>query len=105
MINGGFYAGRVKPGKFEYPKLNGYMSVEEAKKRCESDTACGGFTFKGSYETKNESMDVYFFHLIPIQKKAPDLHWPIIYFENEKQVRISVIVITKSTGCPLLGQK
>ena len=64
-----FYAGRIKPGKFEYPKLNGWMSIEEAVKKCESDSACGAFTFKGSYLTKNKPMEMYFFHLIkPIDK-------------------------------------
>ena len=58
-----FYAGRIKPGKFEYPKLNGWMSIEEAVKKCESDSACGAFTFKGSYITKNKPMEMYFFHL------------------------------------------
>ena len=42
-----FYAGRIKPGKFEYPLLNGWMLTEEAKLKCENDLACGGFTFKG----------------------------------------------------------
>ena len=35
-----FYAGRIKPGKYEYPKLNGWMLVEEAKEKCENDLAC-----------------------------------------------------------------
>ena len=26
-----FYAGRIKPGKFEYPKLNGLMLIKDAK--------------------------------------------------------------------------
>ena len=64
-----FYAGRIKPGKFEYPKLNGWMSIEEAVEKCESDLACGAFTFKGSYLTKNKPMEMYFFHLTkPINK-------------------------------------
>ena len=46
-----FYAGRISPGKFEYPKYNGWMLVEEAKAKCQNDLACGGFTFKGSYKT------------------------------------------------------
>ena len=57
-----FYAGRIKPGKFEYPKLNGWMNIEEAVNKCESDLACGAFTFKGSYSTKNKPMEMYFFH-------------------------------------------
>ena len=42
-----FYADRIKPGKFEYPALNGWMLVDEAVEKCETDFACGGFTFKG----------------------------------------------------------
>ena len=60
-----FYAGRIKPGKFEYPALNGWMLIGEAKKRCEEDLACGGFTFKGSYKTRDLPMEVYFFHVVP----------------------------------------
>ena len=46
-VKANFYAGRIKPGKFEYPLLNGWMLTEEAKLKCENDLACGGFTFKG----------------------------------------------------------
>lgn len=63
-VNSTFYAGRVKPGKFEYPKLNGMMLVGEAVRKCEADLACGGFTFKGSYLTRNIPMNIYFFHLV-----------------------------------------
>ena len=45
-IQAKFYAGRIKPGKFEYPFLNGWMSTIEAKEKCEKDLACAGFTFK-----------------------------------------------------------
>ena len=58
-----FFAGRIKPGKFEYPKLNGWMNIEEAAIKCENDLACGAFTFKGSYLTINKPMEMYFFHL------------------------------------------
>ena len=64
-VNCKFYAGRIKPGKFEYPALNGWMLIGEAKKRCEEDLACGGFTFKGSYKTRDLPMEVYFFHVVP----------------------------------------
>ena len=45
-IHAKFYAGRIKPGKFEYPLLNGWMSSTEAIQKCEKDLACAGFTFK-----------------------------------------------------------
>ena len=59
-----FHFGRVKPGLFEYSKLNGWMSVKQAVFKCEKDLACGGFTFKGSYRTKHNSMEIYFFHIV-----------------------------------------
>ena len=65
ILNGGFSASRIKPGKFEYPELNGWMLVDEAKTKCENDIACGGFTFKGSFKTKHVPMEVYFFHVVP----------------------------------------
>ena len=64
-----FHAGRIRPGKFEYPKLNGWMLVDKAVNLCEADLACGGFTFKGSYYTRDELMEIYFFHIIKINKK------------------------------------
>ena len=70
-----FYAGRIKPGKFEYPKMNGWMLVEEAKTKCENDLACGGFTFKGSYKTLNRLMEIYFFHIIPSNKDDNYFYW------------------------------
>ena len=45
----GFYAGRVKPGPYEYSKNNGWMTPQQAVEICEKDVACGGFTFKGAY--------------------------------------------------------
>ena len=63
-----FHYGRVKPGSFEYPKLNGWMSVKQAVYKCENDLACGGFTFKGSFRTKQNPMEMYFFHVV----KLPD---------------------------------
>ena len=65
-----FFAGRIKPGKFEYPKLNGWMNIDEAVEKCESDLACGAFTFKGSYLTKNKPMEMYFFHLAKPRNKV-----------------------------------
>ena len=65
-----FFAGRIKPGKFEYPKLNGWMNIDEAVKKCESDLSCGAFTFKGSYLTKNKPMEMYFFHVAKPRNKV-----------------------------------
>ena len=64
LLEAAFYYGRIKPGKFEYPNLNGRMLISKAVDRCQDDLACGGFTFKGSYLSKKEEMEVYFFHLV-----------------------------------------
>ena len=64
-----FYYGRVKPGYFEYPKLNGWMLVEQAVDKCENDLACGGFTFKGSYESLHSPMEIYFFHVVKLPQE------------------------------------
>ena len=63
-LEGKFYPGRIRPGRFEYPRLNGWMKVDEAVEKCESDLACGGFTFKGSFATKDVLMEMYFFHIV-----------------------------------------
>ena len=60
-----FLFGRIPPGYFEYPALNGYYSPKEAAKVCESDTACGGFTFKGVINSPKKVFEVYFFHYVP----------------------------------------
>jgi hypothetical protein len=43
-----FYIGRVPPGRFEYPKLNGLYKLKTAVKKCDQDLSCGGFTFRGT---------------------------------------------------------
>ena len=59
-----FHAGRIPPGLFEYPKHNGWMKPGKAVKICETDLACGGFTFKGTPNFKRKH-EVYFFHFVP----------------------------------------
>ena len=99
-----FQTGRLKPGQFEYPKLNGWMVVNEAVDRCEADLACGGFTFKGSYKTKNVKMDVYFFHIVKRNTKSPleqrslkELLFRCNYLKQKFPYlnRISEMVVTK----------
>ena len=89
-----FYAGRTKPGKFEYSELNGRMLVEEAKTKCENDLACGGFTFKGAYKTANYVMEMYFFHVISDVHKDFNkyLYWST-YSVNRKYVKLSKVVL------------
>ena len=85
-----FYAGRISPGKFEYPKYNGWMLVEEAKEICEKDLACGGFTFKGSYKTLTRPMEMYFFHIVP-QKAGTDYFYWSTYEVDRKYVKLSEV--------------
>ena len=87
-----FYAGRIKPGKFEYPKLNGLMLIKDAKEKCEMDLACAGFTFKGSYKTLNHAMLIYFFHFIPQNNDFKYFYWST-YKVNRNFVLLSNVTI------------
>ena len=89
-----FYAGRISPGKFEYPKYNGWMLVEEAKFKCQSDLACGGFTFKGSYKTLTLSMEMYFFHIVP-EKTGTDYFYWSTYEVDRKFVKLTKVSMKK----------
>ncbi len=60
-----FLLGRIPPGRFEYPELNRYFSPKESVKICESDTSCGGFTFKGVTNSPRQEFETYFFHFVP----------------------------------------
>ena len=42
-----------------HPKLNGLMSINDGKRKCENDLACAGFTSKGSYKTLKHDMQMY----------------------------------------------
>ena len=78
-IMGIFFAGRIPPGQFEYANLNGWMFVEDARLKCDNDNACGGFTFKGSFNTKHLLMEIYFFHIVQLEpcerKEEQFLYW------------------------------
>ena len=87
-----FYAGRIKPGKFEYPKLNGLMLVMDAQEKCENDLACAGFTFKGSYKTLKHAMQMYFFHFIPENHDLKYFYWST-YNVNRKFVKLNHVTM------------
>ena len=59
----GWSVGRIPPSRFEYEKINGFYTSLQAKKLCENDIQCGGFTFKG---TKHgvDKREIYFFHFV-----------------------------------------
>ena len=90
-----FLFGRIPPGYFEYPVLNGYFSPKEAAKVCEADTACGGFTFKGVVNSPKKVFEVYFFHYVPkelfekSQCRNQSFHWTsyIVQARNFTELR------------------
>lgn len=95
-VNGKFYAGRIKPGQFEYPKHNGWMTPLQAKKLCEFDLACGGFTFKGSYKSENLTMEVYFFHFVPSQTTMkPKERSPFLHFHPNSNLNVDSVTKEK----------
>ena len=47
-----FLVGRIPPGQFEYPELNGFYTPKEAQKVCDEDLQCAGFSFKGKINHK-----------------------------------------------------
>jgi len=70
------------------------MLVEEAKVKCENDLACGGFTFKGSYKTLTQPMEMYFYHIVP-EKTGTDYFYWSTYNVNRKFVKLSKIGMKK----------
>ena len=77
VVNSRLHPGRVKPGKFEYHKINSFITIEEAIKKCDEDLACAGFTFKGATKTLTYPMQMYFFHVIPPtnENDIPYFYW------------------------------
>lgn len=59
-------SGRIPPGSFEYNQLNGFYTPKKAVQVCESDPACGGFTYKGTPSLQKLKYEVYFFHFVPL---------------------------------------
>lgn len=75
-----FFVGKLSAGQcLEYVDLNGLMTPTEAKKSCDEDLFCAGFTYKGA-KGHNQRFDIYFFKYIPKSgvaqaKKANDWTW------------------------------
>ena len=59
----GWSVGRIPPSRFEYEKINGFYTSSQAKKLCENDIQCGGFTFKGTKHGVDKK-EIYFFHFV-----------------------------------------
>ena len=64
-----WYVGRTPPSSFEYSKINGFYTPNQAQSVCEKDRQCGGFTFKGTKRVKDMIPEVYFFHYIDKSSK------------------------------------
>ena len=89
-----FLIGRIPPGSFEYPELNGYFSPKKSVRICESDPACGGFTFKGTPKISNQVFEVYFFHFVPkdLFEKSSKIdqfyHWTSYRVQSRKYSKL-----------------
>ena len=57
----GYSIGRLAEGQFEYPRLNGWMTPDQATNLCERDLMCGGYTYKVRDALKNIKTKVIIF--------------------------------------------
>ena len=86
-----FLVGRVREGQFEYPRLNGLLTKETAKLMCDRDKMCGGFTYKGSLESKQKH-EVFFFHMvINIDARSSSWNWVTYRPDDRSLVKFSAI--------------
>ena len=85
QINTEFKIGRLREGQYEYPKLNGWMTPSRAKKRCDKDEKCGGFTYKGFItDEQNQKFNTFFFHLILNFEDSVEV-WNWVTYKSEKE--------------------
>ena len=85
QINAEFKIGRLREGQFEYPRLNGWMTPDRAKRRCDKDEKCGGFTYKGFITTdQHQKFNIYFFHLILNFEDSVEV-WNWVTYKSEKE--------------------
>ena len=76
-----FFVGKLDsiPYNLEYPQLNGVMTPKNAKKLCEEDFSCAGFTYKGAKDL-GQKFKIQFFHYlskksVEVAKKSGDWTW------------------------------
>ena len=60
----GWHHGSINPKNYEYKGQLSFMTSEEAVTKCETDDACGGFTFYG-VDVPNRKHYIFFVHFIP----------------------------------------
>ena len=80
-----FLVGRLREGQFEYPRLNGWMPPGRARRRCDRDPKCGGFTYKGFISLdSSQEFNVFFFHLVFNFEDGPE-SWHWVSYKAEKE--------------------
>ena len=87
----GWHHGSINYKKFEYKGQLAFMSSEEAVTKCETDHACGGFTFYG-VDVPNRKHYIFFDHFIPfgsIMKKGKSSVLWNTYRSAKKVIRLS----------------
>ena len=85
QIKAEFQIGRLREGQYEYPKLNRWMTPSRAKKRCDKDEKCGGFTYKGFITNdQNQKFNIFFFHLILNFEDSVEV-WNWVTYKSEKE--------------------
>lgn len=91
-----FVAGRIPPSRFEFADKNGLYRVDSAVKFCEANSACAGFTFKGTPMTTGKlskrKYEIYFFHFVP-PKVFQDVdkqfyHWTSYLVKSRSYVKL-----------------
>ena len=105
----GWCVGRIPPSRFEYEKINGFYTSLQAKKLCENDIQCGGFTFKG---TKHgiDKKEIYFFHFvaddqISLNEYLKYPHWSTYIVSSRDFVAIRGSYASELTSSSLLRTK
>ena len=87
----GWHHGSINYKKFEYKGQLSFMSSEEAVTKCETDHACGGFTFYG-VDVPNRKHYIFFVHFIPfgsIMKRGKSSVLWNTYRSMKKVIRLS----------------
>ena len=87
----GLQIGSINYKNFEYKNQHSFMTSDEAIVKCETDVACGGFTFHG-IDVPNRKHYIFFVHFIPfggIMKSAESsLLWNT-YRSTKKVIQLS----------------
>ena len=65
----GWVVGRLREGQHEHAQLNGWLSAAAARRRCEADPSCGGFTYKGFLPSQAQAYAKLLFSLFKAHTK------------------------------------